>query len=267
MIWQERILSLFRGTMETPKAFGGFHVLCLCIAVLVLGSLYLTKEHHTEKHLNVLLAIYGFGALILEIIKQLIWTYSYDPALNEITMNYQWYIFPFQLCSTPMYCCLICLFAKKDTIQKYLFPYMSFVTILGSIAVILVPSDCFVADTWVNIQTMWLHIGSFVVSAYLIMTDRVQLNIISLKNALVTFVFFVAIAVLMNVIVFKSDILGEEVFNMFYISPYFESNLPVFNTIQRNVPYPIFLFLYVFGLSIGACIILMITKLLKRPAR
>jgi ABC-type dipeptide/oligopeptide/nickel transport system permease component len=48
---------------------------------------------------------------------------------------------------------------------------------------------------------------------------------------------------------------------MFYISPHFISSLPVFDLIQENVPYVLFLIIYVVLLMLGAAIILGISKL------
>jgi hypothetical protein len=55
---------------------------------------------------------------------------------------------------------------------------------------------------------------------------------------------------------------------MFYISPYFISSLPVFDIIQENVPYIIYLLIYIVALTLGALIIyfisLGINKLLSK---
>ena len=73
---------------------------------------------------------------------------------------------------------------------------------------------------------------------------------------MVTFIAFCAIANIMNIAVYNSGILNGETFNMFYISPYFESSLPVFDVIYNAVPYPVFLAIYVVALSLGGFIIL-----------
>ena len=59
----------------------------------------------------------------------------------------------------------------------------------------------------------------------------------------------------MNIIVYNSGILKDESFNMFYISPYFTSTLPVFDIIQESVPYPLYLITYLCVLITGALII------------
>ena len=72
---------------------------------------------------------------------------------------------------------------------------------------------------------------------------------------------FVIIALGLNISIYNSGILNGETFNMFYISPYFISSLPVFDLIQENVPYVLFLIIYVVLLMLGAAIILGISKL------
>ena len=44
-------------------------------------------------------------------------------------------------------------------------------------------------------------------------------------------------------------------FNMFYISPFFNSSLPVFRDWQPVLPYPVFFLLYIVAFSIGAAVI------------
>ena len=61
---------------------------------------------------------------------------------------------------------------------------MAYVTILGSISTILLPDSCLVNDILVNIHTMWLHLGSFIVSIYLLMSGEVKIDIKHLKNGI-----------------------------------------------------------------------------------
>lgn len=260
----EKILYFLQGEMETPKAFGWFHLLWLFIAIIVLIFLYTQKKNYNEKQLKIVIGTYGIIALILETLKQLIWTFNYDSINNIITWDYEWYAFPFQLCTTPIFICLICLFLKKTKLRDSLLSYISFVTILGSISTIFIPDSCFVRDILVNIHTMWLHIGSFVISVYLMMTGEVALKKANLKKAIITFIVFVIIAESLNLIIYNSGILKEETFNMFYISPYFISSLPVFDIIQQNVPFIIYLLIYIVALTSGATIIFYLSLGIKK---
>ena len=234
-------------------------VFLIIISIVVL---YKLREKYNEKQLKIVLFIYGFIALILELTKQIIWTFNYDPSTNIITWDYEWYAFPFQLCTTPIFISLICIFLKDNKIRKKLLSYMAFVTILGSFVTIIIPDSCFVEMIEINIHTMWLHCGSFVVSIYLLMTGEVELNKSNLKNAFLVFLLFV-LAESLNIVVYNTGILKDETFNMFYISPYFVSTLPIFDVIQQNVPYIIYLLIYILAIGIGSITVYYIAYLIK----
>jgi len=251
----EKCLYFLQGTMERPTPFGWFHLLCIGIMLCAIAVLYCLRKKYNEKQLKCVLFIYGSIALILELTKQLIWSFNYDAVTNLVTWDYQWYAFPFQLCTTPIFVSLTCVFLKPGKFRSSLCSYLSFVTILGSISTILLPDSCFVETIEVNIHTMWLHLGSFVVSVYLLMAKEVKLNKQSLKRALFIFIMFVMLAQVLNFSLYHSGILNGETYNMFYISPYFISTLPVFDIIQQNVPYVLYLLIYIIVISLGALII------------
>jgi len=256
----EKILLFLQGEMNTPTVFGWFHLICVLLTIISIIVLYKLRYKNSEKQLKLVLFIYGFVAFVLELLKQLIWTFNYDSINNIVTWNFEWYAFPFQLCTTPIYVSLICLFLKNNNIRKSLLSYLAFVTILGSIVTIIMPNSCFVSDILVNIHTMWLHCGSFVVSVYLLMNKIVELNYQNLGKSLIVFLIFVGIALTLNIVIYNSGILSGETFDMFYISPYFITTLPVFNVIQKNVPYVLYLATYISAIAIGSFIIFFLSQ-------
>jgi len=260
----EVFIYSLKGTMETPKPYGWFHLFWIFAVVILITILYKFRKKYNENQLKSVLAIYGIIAFLLELFKQLIWSFDYNFVTNTAILDYQWYAFPFQLCTTPIFVSLICLFLKKNNLRKSLLSYMAYVTILGSFMTILIPDSCFVSDTLVNIHTMWLHCGSFVVSVYLLIVNEVELNKNNLKRALMVFIVFVTLAQILNIFIYNCGILNGETFNMFYISPYFISSLPVFNTIQENVPYLIYLLTYIFSISLGAITVYCLSVFLKK---
>lgn len=254
------LLCILQTEMPEATAWGWFHLMWVALIVISLIVLYKLKGKYSEKQLKTVVGIYGIVALILEVAKQLIWTFDYNSVTNTFTADYQWYAFPFQLCTTPIFACILALFMKRTKLRLALLAYMAFVTILGSFMTVIIPDDCLVDTILINIHTMWLHCGSLVVSIYLLMSGAVEINRQNLKNGIGIFIVFVILAQVLNIGVYNSGILGDETFNMFYISPYFISSLPVFDTIQQSVPYPVYLALYVITLSLGACIVYMIAK-------
>lgn len=259
----EKILYALQMQMHTPKAFGWFHLMWIGITIFSLIILFKIRKKYSNKQLKIVLGVYGIIALIFEIIKQLIWSFNYDIVNNIVTWDYQWYAAPFQLCTTPIFVSIICLFLKDGKIRNSLLSYMAFVTILGGLITILIPDSCFVSDTLINIHTMWLHCGSFVVSVYLIMSGAVKIKKQNLISAFAVFVIFVLIAEILNIAVYNTNILNGETFNMFYISPYFASTLPVFNVLQEKLPFILYLITYIIAVCTGASVVCGIANLTK----
>lgn len=260
----EKIIYFLQKEMIEPKPFGWFHLLCIGIMLSIIVILFIIRKKHNEKNLKIILGVYGVIAFILELLKQLIWSFNYDPITNIITWDYSWYSAPFQLCTTPIFISLICLFLKNNKLRKSLLSYMSFVTILGSLVTLIIPDSCFTSDILINIHTMWLHCGSLVVSIYLLMSKEVEITKKNLINSFVVFLIFVVIAEVLNITIYNSGILNGETFNMFYISPYFITHLPVFKTIQESVPFIIYLLSYIGIIFTGSLIIYFISLLLSK---
>ena len=111
---------------------------------------------------------------------------------------------------------------------------------------------------------MWLHLGSFVVSIYLLINKEVKIEKEYLKNSYLVFLIFVSIAMYLNLVIYNLGILNGETFNMFYISPYFISPLPVYNLVQESVPYLIYLIFYLVTIFLGAIIIYYSVKFISK---
>lgn len=258
-----RFIEILHTEMERPKPYGWFHLVCIFLTIL---SIFLLRNKKSEKSLKAVLGTYGIIALILEVLKNISWSANLDSGI--ITWDYQWYIFPFQLCSLPIYISLICFFTNNKKVHNYLLPFLAYVTILGGIATILLPDSCFTNEILININTMWIHCASLVLSFYLMLSGHVKPNLTSIKNAISVFIWCILIASLLNYFVYKSNILNGETFNMFFISPYFNSTLPLFSDIQPKLPYMIFLLIYFLIVTLGSLIIYGINYLVvNRPKK
>lgn len=255
----ENIIKILQLEMETPKPYGWFHLMWIAISFIMIFILYKLRNRYSEKQLKIVLGIYGIIVFILELLKQISWSYN----ISSNTWDYSWYAAPFQLCTMPIYVSLICLFLKKSKVRDYLLSFICFYTILGSIATMIMPDTCFVKDILVNIHTMYLHCGSFVLSIYLLINE-IKPTKENFIGSIKVFIICVIIALILDISFYKLGIIGNETFNMFYISPYFESSLPIFNTIYNNVPYIVFLGVYVGILTLGAYIVYGISKVIKK---
>ena len=255
----QKVLYVLELEMKEPSAFGWYHWLWILLAAAAIALLYRQRHRAGEKQLKWVLGIYGAFALTTELLKQLSWSLDMGTA-GALIWDYPWYAAPFQLCSTPIYVSLICLLLKKGRLRDHLLAYLSYITILGGFMTMVMPDTCLVEDILVNIHTMWLHCGSVVVGVYLLMSGTVPTTVKALLRGGMTFLCTASMALIMNVAVYESGVLEDETFNMFYISPYFDSELPVFNVIQDTVPYPLFLVTYLVALVLGGGIVLAVAK-------
>ena len=256
-----KIVSFLQSEMERPTSYGAYHIFWICI-VIAFTIYFIVNKKYTEKKLKVILGTYGIVAFILEVSKQIFWNIEING--NSLSFNYAFYAFPFQLCTTPIFISLICLFMKKGKVRDYLLSFMAYITILGSLATFLYPESCFVKTILINIHTMYLHCGSLILSLYLIISGEVKPVKKNLLNGYLVFIIFVIIAMILNISIYHSGILGDETFNMFFISPYFTSTLPGYDFIQTHTPYILYLIIYLVSIFIGEVIIYGINKLIKR---
>lgn len=262
-----KFLLFLQTEMPTPTPYGWYHFLWIGLTVFAIALLFLLRKHGGEKQLKWVLGIYGSIAALTELLKQISWSFQWDPVTQSAIWDYQWYAAPFQLCSTPIYLSLLCLFLKKGKLRDSCLSYLSLVTILGGLMTILIPTSCFCGDVLVNIHTMWLHCGCFVLAVYLLMSGTVKLQRQSWVRGLMVFFVMAAIALALNLGVYHSGALGDESFNMFYISPYFISVLPVFDAIQQAVPYPVFLVLYLVAITLGGLVVFLAAKAIAQGVK
>ena len=85
---------------ERPTNYGWYHILWLIIMIIlcVFFSLKFGRKHDEKIDNKVIFGI-GLFLVIIELYKQIFYTLD--------AHRYQWYAFPFQFCSVPMYVALI----------------------------------------------------------------------------------------------------------------------------------------------------------------
>ena len=204
----------------------------------------------------------GIVCIVLEIYKQIVLTFSYE--YGFITHDYQWYAFPYQFCSTPMYVQLLAGLIKKKPIHNSLCAFLATYAIFAGITVMAYPNDVFTSLVGVNIQTMVCHGSMLSIGIFLYGSGYVKAEMKTLYKAIPVFVLATALAVVLNEWTVASGIIGDDVFNMFYISRHFETTLPVYSTAQKYIPYPWSLILYVLLFTVAALIVLALAMGIKK---
>jgi len=253
--------------IETPKSYGAFHLVALALAIglAIFLGIYgnrLSKDQEKCDKVTKRLAFFvGIGLLIIEIYKQTLYTLDGG--------SYQWYAFPYQFCSVPMYACLINFFIKNQKVNNAIYYFLAMFGFVSGIAVMLYPGDVFVPTLTICIHTMLWH-GSLLALGVFMMTSR-RLGRSFFKEVIpgtIVFTCFLAGALLLDIVMYHALFkegakYAGQTFNMFFISPYFNCTLPILSSIYPKVPYLVFLFCYLLAFTLGVSIVWGINYLVR----
>lgn len=250
------IIEFFDAQMKVPQPYGGFHLLFVALTVISTVIICGFCKHKTRR--QVMGIVFGTAVLvtILEIYKQINFTFSYDG--QKIAADYAWYAFPWQFCSMPMYVGLLAGISRKGKLHDSLCAFLATYSIFAGICVMLYPVTVFVGTIGINIQTMVCHGSMITIGVYLLYTGYVKLEHKTILKALPVFACGVGIAMIMNEIAYRCGLLETDTFNMFFISPHSAPSLPVYSEVQGILPFPLCLIVYVSAFTLAAYLILLV---------
>lgn len=258
MAFLENVLRVLDTKMTQPTLYGWFHVVSLLLTVAATAALCRFGKGLNKPKVVLVTAIL---VTLLEIYKQINYSFSYT---EGIRFDYQWYAFPFQFCSTPMYVGLLAGLTRKGKLHHAACAYLATYAVFAGVCVMLYPSTVFIRTVGVNLQTMICHGSMIVIGVYLLYTGYVRLTHRTIFKAIPVFAVCVAIACAMNETAYRTGLLERETFDMFFISPYAAPSLPVYSLVQGVVPFPWCLVIYVAAFTLAAYLMLLIAMGIAR---
>ena len=142
--------------------------------------------------------------------------------------HYDWWYFPFQLCSMPMYMCLACTFSHSGRVRRLLCTFMHNFSLLGALAVIFDTSGLYHESLLLTAHSFLWHILIIFLGALIGFSGRMDVSWKGYRDSALLFLALCAAATGINV---WAHPFGD--INMFYITPYSPSNQVVFRGIAR----------------------------------
>ena len=261
MEFLEKVLTTLSAKMVEPKTIGWFHL--VFIGIILVSTILICIFGKNWKWKKVKWVIFGFWIIMVlfEAYKQLI--FSYDPSTGA--WDYEWYAFPFQLCSTPLYILPIFIFSKSENVRESCAAFLMTFSLFGGLVTIVYPEQVLIETIGINIQTMVHHGLQVLIGVFLATYYRKKLNFKFFLKGVVVFAILFAVALALNFIV--PEFINES-FNMFYISLYEPCTLPLLaEFIYPNVPWPVFLVIYFVGFIIIGLIFFLIEWLCSIKSR
>jgi len=260
----ERVLYWLQGEMVLPTMFGWYHLLPLAVITGITIFVAIRFKYADDRTMRIVLAICGGVCLLFETYKQLVFSFHYDPATMTSNWSYQWYATPFHFCSMPMYLATLAAILKPGKVRQAIINFLGTFGLFGGLAVMIYAEPVYIMMIGINIQTMVHHGSQVVLGVFLLSSHKVQFRFKALVGASIVFVIPVFMAIAMNLGFFAWKGYSAGQFNMFWISPYFTTELPLMSVIQPLVPYPVFVMIYIAGFILIATVVMTTAILISR---
>lgn len=257
----EKFVHLFEGLMTRPTNYGWFHLMFIGIVIVATVLICIGFKNCSDKTFRRIMLICWLVMAVLEVYKQVVFTFECDDA-GVGSWDYQWYAFPYQLCSTPLYVLPFIAILKDNSLREAFASYMSFFSLFGGLAVFFYPNDVFVETIGINIQTMVHHGLQIVLGIFCTVYYRKRCNIKRYLKSVPVFAALTAIAIVLNEWVYAVFTAKgiDETFNMFYISRHFDCSLPILSDVYAKVPYIVFALIYILGFALVSFILYLIQR-------
>ena len=240
-------------TMTPPQAYGVFHITYTLFGFLLCALLAWRLRNVTDRTAGRILFGIGLFLGLSEVIKQFFYYY--------VIMDnaYSWGDFPFQLCSIPMYMCLIAPFLKPGKVQRGMYSFMVLYNLLGGAISFTEPSGLLHGHWFLTIHALMWHMLLVFIGLFLCFSNRGGNQLGDYHTATVTFLVMAACAFGLNCFVQYG--LGEQM-NMFFVGPG-NSPLAVFSSFSKWFGWYVNTIIYIFAVCLGAYLIFILIYYLQ----
>ena len=240
--------------VEKPGLYGTWHIVSILLTVALTVCMVMFFRNAKDRTMRTLVFIGWIVMVLFELGKQVLGCLISDGA-------YYWHWFPFQFCSTPMYTFPFVFLLKDGKLRKAIMAYIATFSLFAGIIVMILPTTVFGTRIFTNTQTMVHHGLQVVFGVYMAAYNRHHLNKRFFAWCMMVFAGFASVAMVLNLTLYPiAKANNSPDFNLFYISPFTNNDLPVLSSIYPKVPYPVYLIIYIFGFALVAALVYAVEK-------
>jgi len=230
---------------EAWKAWD-WHVLALCIPGFILCIFFFglgIKLRNNKKAADATMFLLGLVLALAELYKQICFNKMRGFSFGE---GYAWQIFPWQLCSVPMFISLVMPFVKNKNRRDVLIAFMAVFGMIGGFAALFINQQNLFTwkDVGIYVHTILWHLilmmlGFFSIGYLSIGKGSYRRNVRVWAYTYLMLIIFSGIAQAINFII--PTVLGVDscqaiYTNMWYISMYYDSTVMILTGIWNLSP-------------------------------
>ena len=208
--------------MERPASYSPFHLIFTFVGLTVAILLAFLLRKLNDKQNKIFLGVIGGVLAVSEVIKILFTNQMLNGG------NFAWWVFPFQLCSIPMYLCLIVAFVKSEKFNSYLYEFMFSISLATAFITFAEPSGLHKDFWFLTLHSYIWHLTLVFIGFYLYFSKRACKNKYGFLKGVATFGVVTVIAFILNLCIRQPRM------NAFYISPYVPHEIIVFDKIWAS---------------------------------
>lgn len=245
--WMIDLLGSTAWPMTAPQPGSAFHILFTLTGILIV--IILAFYFRNRKGTSFYRVIFFCGVILAcsEMYKQLFLYYIVNQG------HYDWWYFPFQLCSLPMYLCLLIPFFHENAFGQVLVTFVKDFGLLGGVMALLEPSGLFHPYWTLTLHGLLWHLMLIFLSLFLTFADGgVETGrpmtgdacLLSYLQMLPLFGVFCLAATAINT-------WTRGAADMFYISPYYPVTQIVFDKISLRYGIGPGIMIYLLSVCLG----------------
>ena len=263
----ERICNIVNIEVEEPVAYGGLHLFCFAVVLVLTVLLCIKLANAGDKAFRAVIIASWVIMFLFEAIKQTF--FQLELVDGAVVYQYTWVDFPFQLCSTPIFVLPFLGFLRDGKARDFAAAYIMTVGLIGGLAVYFSPDTVLVTVMVKNVQSMTHHGIQVITGILTAVYYRKRINKTFWLRGLAVFSVMFAIANLLNTVGFNiltsSGIMAEDAsFNMFYITPNRDQRFPMFGELFGMVHPLVYIIGYYIAIAGGSALICYATHLCYR---
>lgn len=210
--------------MTPPSPFSLFHVVFFAAGFLVSMLAAYRLRRLPEHKLRRLLSGVGFFLCASEAYKQLFLYYIVNQG------QYDWWYFPFQLCSLPMYLCTALLFIPSPGARRNIYTFLYDYNLLGALMVFVDPSGLMHPFWTLTIHSFLWHIVIIFAGLLILASGQADVSLKGYCKATALFAASALAAIAINVLAHP---FGNA--DMFYISPYYPTTQFFYSWVAEKI--------------------------------
>lgn len=231
---------------EAPQAWGTLHIVFFAIGLALSIFFALMLRKCNTKTFNRVLRGVGFVLAGMEVIKISFFHFALHDCNLTDTVN----LFPFQLCSLPIYLAPIASYLKEESkVRKAMLTFMMTYTFMSGLSAFINPSGILMSRILPTFHSLIWHMLLVFIGMLIAFSGRGGHTIRDFGRAVILFIVCCHIALFLNILL--PMLLPGAVVNMFYIGPA-RSSLIVFDKIYDQYDWVVQYKAYEMALTIGA---------------